>query len=134
MSDVRKKIDLAFKSNVKDLITSIKDLQATIENVKKAITDLNAIQENNTKAANKRLDETNKKRTKNINLIKKETNELINQSKIKGDKIMSRWHRSQGGKTVNYTPKKMNNIEFVLSIIIFILFMVAMGYFIAFSL
>ena len=36
MSDVRKKIDLAFKSNVKDLIASIKDLQATIENVKKA--------------------------------------------------------------------------------------------------
>ena len=60
MSDVRKKIDLAFKSNVKDLITSIKDLQATIENVKKSITDLNAIQENNTKATNKRLDETNK--------------------------------------------------------------------------
>ena len=53
---------------------------------------------------------------------------------MKGDKIMSRWHRSQGGKTVNYTPKKMNNIEFVLSIIIFILFMAAMGYFIAFSL
>ena len=47
---------------------------------------------------------------------------------------MSRWHRSQGRKTVNYTPKKMNNIEFVLSIIIFILFMAAMGYFIAFSL
>ena len=47
---------------------------------------------------------------------------------------MSRWHRSQGGKTVNYTPKKMNNIEFVLSIIIFILFMAVMGYFIAFSL
>ena len=47
---------------------------------------------------------------------------------------MSRWHRSQGGKTVNYIPKKMNNIEFVLSIIIFILFIAVMGYFIAFSL
>ena len=110
MSDVRKKIDLAFKSNVKDLITSIKDLQATIENVKKAITDLNAIQENNTKAANKRLDETNKKRTKNINLIKKETNELINQSKINQQNIKQQNYLSQLQKGQNLLSPITRNL------------------------
>ena len=44
--------------------------------------DLNNVQENNTKTTNKNLKETNKTRTKNINLIKKETDALINQSKI----------------------------------------------------
>ena len=110
MSDVRKKIDLAFKSNVKDLIASIKDLQTTIENVKKAITDLNAIQENNTKAANKRLDETNKKRTKNINLIKKETNELINQSKINQQNIKQQNYLSQLQKGQNLLSPITRNL------------------------
>lgn len=101
MGDVNKKIDLAFKSNIKELIQSIKDLQATIANVKKAIIDLNNVQENNTKATNKNLKETNKTRTKNINLIKKETDALINQSKINQQNIKQQNYLKQLQKGQN---------------------------------